>query len=102
MYIDTLLQNVANFKVHTSKLSLYLFFDLLICVLATPQINSWQLETTTQEITNTVNTPMDCKGKIYFLYIICKNKHIMNNTIFIKIEQIQIIYNNKCVFNMHE
>lgn len=33
-------------------------------VLVAPQTNSWQLETTNQDSTNTVNTPMDCKGKI--------------------------------------
>lgn len=56
----------------------YLSFGVFICVLAVPQSNSWQLETTNQDSTSTVNTPMDCKGKIC-IYIICKNKHTINN-----------------------
>lgn len=41
--------------------------------LAGPQSNSWQLENTNQDsTTSTVNTPMDCKGKI--ICIICKKK----------------------------
>ncbi|XP_015365428.1 PREDICTED: longitudinals lacking protein, isoforms H/M/V-like [Diuraphis noxia] len=43
---------------------------------AVPQTNSWQLETTNQDSTSTVNTPMDCKGKICFLIHNCKNKRI--------------------------
>lgn len=47
-----------------------------IYILAVPQTNSWQLETTNQDSTSTVNTPMDCKGKICFEIHNCKNERI--------------------------
>jgi len=49
-----------------------------IYILAVPQTNSWQLDTTNQDSTSTVNTPMDCKGKIC-IYINCRNKRTINN-----------------------
>lgn len=53
----------------------------LFCVLAVPQTNSWQLENANQDSSSTVNTPMDCKGKI-LIHFICKNKRTINSIIF--------------------
>jgi len=65
-----IIQHILNYN---KICRIHLFYELFIYVLAVPQTNSWQLETTNQDSTSTVNTPMDCKGKT-FICIICKIK----------------------------